>query len=172
MDFGYRLQQFWLNLMAKPLLKNEWERVTAVLTPPQQKLFTQFDKSDQQHSFRVMQQLTENGQSHPDLLTAALLHDVGKTKFSVSIWERSLVVLVSLIFPNKLVEWGSGEGMGWKRPFAIKIQHPEWSAAMVEAIGGTQLTIALIRRHQIELVKIQTEEDQLLQQLQWADDLN
>ena len=172
MGVGYRLQQFWLNLTAKPLSKSEWGELTAVLTPPQQQLFTQFGNSDQQHSLRVMRQLQENGQTHPDLLTAALLHDIGKTRFSVTIWERALVVLTSLIFPNKLTEWGNGEAKGWKRPFAIKIQHPEWGANRVETIGATPLAIALIRRHQAELVEIKTEEDQLLQQLQWADDQN
>ncbi len=172
MRFGYRLQQFWLDLTAKPLSESEWGEITAVLTPPQEKLFTQFDNSDQQHSFRVVQQLKENGQTHPDLLTAALLHDIGKTKFNVTIWERSLVVLAKLIFPNKLTKWGNGEAMGWKRPFAVKTQHPEWGASMVKSIGSTPITIALIRRHQTKLIEIKTEEDQLLQYLQWADDQN
>ena len=39
----------------------------------------------------------EQGEENPDLLTAALLHDSGKTRTPLRIWERVVVVIVNAI---------------------------------------------------------------------------
>ncbi len=147
--------------------------VTAVLTEPQLALFNQFSPTDQWHSYRVMCALQAAGHDQPDLLTAALLHDIGKTKLPISVWERSLIVAGQVLAPGKAVEWGQAETSRWQRPFVVKAQHPVWGAEMTEQVGCTPLTVSLIRRHQDTLTgRPLTEEDELLQILQWADDSN
>jgi hypothetical protein len=113
------------------------------------------------------------GHTHPDLLTAALIHDVGKTRHPLSIWQRSLIVLATVFMPGKVAAWGQGDGDGWQRPFVVKVQHPAWGAEMARQAGSRPLAIELIHRHQDPLPETAvTEADRLLHLLQWADDQN
>ncbi|HID54408.1 MAG TPA: HDIG domain-containing protein, partial [Anaerolineae bacterium] len=156
---------------ARPLSAEAYGAVTAVLTEPQMALFNRFNFTDQWHSYRVMCALQAAGHDQPDLLTAALLHDIGKTKLPISVWERSWIVLGQMFLPGRAAAWGQAEAQGWRRPFVVKAQHPAWGAEMAEQVGCTPLTISLIRRHQDSLAgRPLTEEDELLQHLQWADD--
>ncbi len=177
----YRLGQFWRVWRVRPLPVEARERITAVLTPEETALFDQFSLSDQQHSYQVLRTLQANGQTHPDLLAAALLHDVGKTRAPLSIWQRSLIVLAQAFLPGKTAVWGQGSVDSWQRPFVVKVQHPAWGAEMAQTANSRPLTIELIRRHQEQLPETPalsgaetavTETDQLLRLLQWADDQN
>lgn len=173
MGIGYRLGQFWRNMTAAPLPPEALEVVTAVLTTEELALFHRFSLSDQQHSYRVLCTLQVAGQTDPSLLTAALLHDVGKSRISLKVWERSLAVLLEMMLPQRVKVWGQGKARGWQRPFVVKTQHPAWGAEMVAAAGGDPLAVALIRRHQDELGETaDSPEDQLLRLLQWADNQN
>ncbi|MCP4356911.1 MAG: HDIG domain-containing protein [Chloroflexi bacterium] len=169
----YRLWQFWQTLWAKPLTEEVWAEVAAVLNPQELKLFVCFPPNDQWHSVRVMQLLRSAGYEQAALLKAALLHDVGKTAVSLTIWERVIVVLGSKMWPHKAAGWGEGEARGWRRPFIVKAQHPTWGAEMATAAGCDELTIDLIQRHQdvlAETVVAGTVQDERLRALQWADD--
>lgn len=173
MNFAYRFQQFWRNRTARPLSVEALAAITAVLTAEELALFQRFDLSDQQHSYRVFAALAAAGYNQPALLTAALLHDIGKTQYPLTVWERSLAVVMAMIAPQQVLRWGAGEAHGWRRPFAIKVQHPAWGADMVTAVGGCPQAAALIRRHQDVLsAAAASEEDELLRLLQWADDQN
>ena len=169
----YRLWQFWQIVTAVPLEPAAREEIVAILSPNELALFEQFSLNDQWHSYRVMKMLREVGHEHPALLVAALLHDIGKTKLPLSIWERSLIVLASILLPRQTAVWGQGEAVGWKRPFVVKVQHPAWSAEMVTAVGSDPLAIELIRCHQDPITPgDQSEAAKLLRLLQWADDQN
>lgn len=173
MGLFYRLSQFWQVWRARPLHDEARQAVTAVLTTAEIDLFDQFSLSDQQHSYQVMHLLTTTGHTQPDLLTAALLHDVGKTRVPLSIWERSLIVVGRKLLPHKAEQWGQGDVGGWQRPFVVKAQHPAWGAEMARAAGSSPLAVALIQRHQDPLPETAvTDTDQLLRLLQWADDQN
>ena len=173
MGIGYRLGQFWRNMTAPPLSPEAMKEVTAVLTTEELALFSRFSFSEKQHSYRVLCTLRTAGQTEQSLLTAALLHDVGKSCYSLKVWERSLAVLLAIMMPQRVKIWGQGEARGWRRPFVVKAQHPAWGSDMVAAAGGDPLTVALIRRHQEAVPETpDSPEDQLLRLLQWADDQN
>ncbi|WP_420641929.1 HD domain-containing protein [Candidatus Leptofilum sp.] len=169
----YRLWQFWQIVTAVPLEPAAREEIATILSAVEMSLFDQFSLNDQWHSYRVMKMLQEAGHNQPPLLVAALLHDVGKTKLSLSIWERSLIVLASILLPRQTAVWGQGEAVGWKRPFVVKAQHPVWSADMASEAGSLPQAIALMRRHQETIAPgDDSEEAKLLRLLQWADDQN
>jgi HD domain len=141
------------------------------LSPAEYRLYLQMPRADRQHHLRVLQDLLRQGQQHPSLLKAALLHDVGKTRFRFSLPEKTLVVLVKKFLPRHFTKWGAGEADGWKRPFVVSAQHPQWSAELAKAAGLDPLSIELIRRHQSYMEGTpQTEADRLLLLLQAADD--
>ena len=99
----YRLWQFWQIVTAVPLEPAARAEVAAILSAQELDLFDRFSLNDQWHSYRVMKMLRDAGQNQPALLVAALLHDVGKTKLSLSIWQRSLIVLASILLPRQTV---------------------------------------------------------------------
>jgi hypothetical protein len=151
----------------------DYDLAASVLKPSLLTLFRRMRRSEQLHSLNVLRLLRTQGRTEPSLMIAALLHDVGKTKASFHLWDRTLVVLVRAVAPSLVAHWGQAEPRGWNRPFAISVRHPEWSAEMVTAAGADPLTIELITRHQQYLDHPPTNDtEHLLAALQAADDAN
>ena len=173
----YRVRQFGRYLKAR-LTPGERQAAEARLGPRLAELFGRMTPAEQAHSVRVAQALAAEGQTEPDLLLAALLHDVGKTRAPLGLWERTLVVVCGKFAPGLAERWGRAddgrEAQGvFQRPFVIARQHPAWSAEMAECAGAPPRSVALIRRHQAAVpAPPQTEEDRLLAALQKADGEN
>jgi len=170
----YRVRQFWNALFLVPS-RDDLELVTQELTTEQMFLFRQMHRSEQAHSLRVMRAVMNASdifsvEQRKYLRQAALLHDVGKTRFPLRLWERVLIVLVKALMPDSLHEWGEGEPRGWRRAFVVARQHPLWGAQMAAEAGSPPLAVSLIERHQ-ELLDpaAETLEDRLLRLLQSAD---
>lgn len=169
----YRVRQFWWALTAR-IREEDRVLVTRILPPEAQALFWRMAPGDQRHSLAVLRTLLAWGETHPALLRAALLHDVGKAATPLTPWERALIVL--------------GEAMG-ARPAGLRWPllrcwverarryqaHPEIGAAWALEAGCDPLTVALIRRHQEVLGPPGPAEDletRLLRRLQQADRMN
>lgn len=152
-----------------------------VLTPSLMALFLRMDPGEQAHSLSVYQKLKREGEIHDSLQVAALLHDVGKSRYPLRIWERVLIVLMKAFLPAVVHSWGQGEPTGWRRPFAVAEQHPKWGAQMAAEAGASPLVVSIIRRHQDNPVKFPDDdtgefspkdfslEDRLISYLQYAD---
>jgi hypothetical protein len=172
----YRARQFWYALGAAPT-PADLEQARSVLNPAQMALFSQMQASEQAHALRVMGQLRWQGAVHPDLLAAALLHDVGKICHPLRVWERVIIVLVHAWFPGIARLLGKagnpaepGSIPAWRWPFVVAEMHPEWGARLALEAGVTDLAAALIRRHQNLFTSNPVNiEDQLLLLLQAAD---
>ncbi len=176
MSAAYRFRQGVRALGAwmRPVDDSQAERY---LTPPLFALYLQMRRTERQHSLRVAQALLNDGHTHPDLLVAALLHDVGKIRTCFFLPEKVMVVLVKAFSPVLYHRWGSisdrDSRWGWRRPFVVSVQHPIWGADMVADAGGSTLAVDLIRRHADPLPNpSQTEADRLLVLLQAVDDQN
>ncbi|HML24932.1 MAG TPA: HD domain-containing protein [Aggregatilinea sp.] len=161
---GFRALGAW----ARPV---DDTRAARHLTPDQFALYRRMRRAERQHSLRVLDALLAGGHDDPDLLAAALLHDVGKIRTAFFLPEKVLVVLVKAFAPSRYWAWGSESAHGWRRPFAVSVQHPAWGAEMAAAAGSTPRTVELIRRHQDLLDgPPSTETDRLLRALQAVDD--
>jgi hypothetical protein len=144
-----------------------------VLGPRLTPLFRQMRLSEQNHCLRVMHTLRAQGCNHPDLLVAALLHDVGKTRYPLTLFGRTLPVLVKAVAPRLARRLSQGEPCGLRRPFVVVERHPQWGAEMLAEAGASPLAVTLTRRHQEHLSHPpQSEEDRLLLLLQAADMVN
>ena len=173
MSLSYRVTQLWWNITAEPLPDPVRREIDAVLSSAEKDLFFMFQESDQWHAHRVYSLLQQAGQTQPDLLAAAFLHDVGKTRVNLSVWDRMLTVIADRLMPAKAISWGQGDLNSWKRPFVVRYHHAQWGAEMAQSAGSSALTISLIRRHQDTMpAASQSFEDELLRFLQWADGLN
>lgn len=132
-------------------------------------LFMQMKRSDRQHHLRLLGYLLERNHTYPALLTAALLHDVGKSTVSFSILDRILAVVVNKLWPAKFEAWSKGEPTGWKKPFVASANHPRWGAELLAAAGGEEVAVALVRHHQDQVDTISSHLRDLLVILQEAD---
>ncbi|HMT22479.1 MAG TPA: HD domain-containing protein [Promineifilum sp.] len=172
MSLAYRLRQLRENLTAGPLTSEARGSVVAHLSEPEQVLFSRFTFADQWHSYRVFRTLLDAGYNHPDLLVAALLHDIGKILSPLSPVDRTIIVVGGALFPRRAERWGQGSADGWRRPFVARACHPVWGAELASEAGSRSEVVDLIRRHQTRLDGISNESDRLLSRLQWADDRN
>ena len=143
----YRTLQFWQALSRRPT-QDELAEVRRRLGERRYALFLKMQPSEQVHSLQVMRRVLFQGAPHPDLITAALLHDVGKSRYPLHLWERVLIVLARAIIPGCADRWGEGHPAGWRKPFVVAHHHASWGAEMAEKAGASALTVALIRRHQ------------------------
>lgn len=147
MRWLYRVRQFWLALTATPRPEDLFE-AGKILSPALMHLFEQMHPSEQAHSLMIYRRLRDQGETNPDLLAAALLHDVGKSLYRLRIGERVAIVLMRALLPACARSWGQGEPSGWKRPYVIAEKHAEWGAQMAARAGASPATVELIRRHQ------------------------
>ena len=179
----YRLAQFRYHRWPRPLGPDERAEVQCCLNPALAALFGRQTVGEQVHSLRVMRALAAGGgaSTRPELLQAALLHDVGKSLSPLSLFDRGLVVLARALAPAAIRGWGQGQARGWRRPFVTAERHPEWGAELCARAGASPLTVTLIRRHASPrhgspvtrpAMKPETPEDTLLALLQAADDDN
>ena len=148
----YRVRQFWRTITAKPD-PLELEEALALLTPSQAVLFSSLQPGEQYHALEMVHKLVDQGESQPDLLVAALLHDVGKLRYKMNPLERAVVVLVRRLSPETARQWGSPPSKGWeslpgwRKPFVVAEQHDTWGAEMAHQAGVSPMAEDLIRRH-------------------------
>lgn len=144
---AYRIQQFKLAIHP-PAQMVETARVSPYLSPAQLALFRQLQRSEQWHACRMLDKLLDLGESNRELLTAALLHDIGKILYPLHTWERVLIVVMKRTFPRLVKEWGKGSPQGLEKPFVVACQHARWGADLAEKAGASAVTVELVRRHE------------------------
>jgi hypothetical protein len=148
----YRISQFWRVLFAR-INPPDLSQALKGLSQDQRELFTRMQPGEQNHAVIVYRRLLEMGENQPDLLVAALLHDVGKLRYRMNPLERSMVVLVKVVLPKKALLWGELPSINWdslpswRKAFIVAEQHPEWGAELARKAGVSVLTENLIRQH-------------------------
>ncbi len=131
---------------------------------------------DQRHSLNVAQTLAASGHDQPDLLAAALLHDVAKSVQPgkrLRLRHRIVIVLLNALNPQWVSRLASDDPGSWRYPFYVHLNHPAMGAVLVEEAGCSPLTVELVRRHQAKLTAPPVGQvEELLALLQSADDAN
>lgn len=163
---GYRIRQFWQALIATPCVSAPPD-----LDPDLQALFLAMSPADRAHALRTYQSLAAAGCPPQDLLTAALLHDVGKSGAHIHLWDRAVFVLASWLAPTWLEHLGqTAQAARWAGLLALQ-HHAEQGAQQVAEAGGTPRAVALIRYHHVDPAALHwpAGELKLLEALQRAD---
>jgi hypothetical protein len=165
----HRVSQFFLYLGAQ-LTPEDEALVESILPPNLLPLFRRQSPGEQKHSLKVMRWLKAEAPQPPELLQAALLHDVGKSVAPINLVERVEAVVVRWLLPGPYYRWARSEPRGWRKPFVTAVNHPAWGADLAAAAGAPALVVNLIRRHQDHKLTVVTEEDRLLRRLQQAEE--
>lgn len=118
------------------------------LPPPLLALFRQMRPGEQLHSLNVLRVVLAQGEASPPLAIAALLHDVGKIRCPLAVWQKTLAVLVCAFLPAWFRRWSLGDARRfWLRPFVVYVQHPKWSAELLTQAGAPPDAIWLCEHH-------------------------
>ena len=144
-------------------------RAAEILSPKLYDLFSWMLPFEQAHAIRVMEVLEDAGHDDPDLLAAALLHDVGKVRHPLHPWERGLAVLVKAILPEAYQKWSGGEPDGLRAGMVVAAQHAAWGAEMAAEAGADPKVVWLIANHDADLGAVSGPDADKLGELQRVD---
>lgn len=153
MSATYRVRQFLHAATAWIRRRGVDESSLASYLPPLGvDLFLSMPYYDQQHALKVMGSLKHQGYEDPDLIAAALLHDVGKSVSPVGrprLWHRVATVLGHAFWPGLLERLSRKDpGRGWRQPFYIQEHHAALGAQLAQEAGCSSVTVGLIRHHE------------------------
>ncbi len=135
--------------------------------------FCAVSRAEQLHSLRVLQEVLKQQESTPRVLAAsALLHDVGKSRYHLAVWQKTLCVIVTAVMPSLARQLGKNEGISVLRaPFAVRQHHSRWGRDILRYCQSEDEVEWLVENHQ-GLSESYRDHPcySLLQRLQMADD--
>ena len=137
--------------------------------------FTAMAPAEQQHSLKVLSAVLAADPAAPPALTAAaLLHDVGKSRCRLALWQKTLSVLANAVAPRISQRLGRDDRAGfWRAPFYVSRRHPKWSGDILRKCGSDERVIWLAENHQAAPERFSAHPlHPLLLQLQRADSAN
>lgn len=145
------------------------------LSPAELRLFLNMGRSEQLHSLNVLRDvLAQHADTPHDLAVAALLHDAGKGRYRLAVWQKTVSVLVKRLNPRLEKRLRSEDRLTfWRAPFVVRYHHPRWSAQMLREAGSSARVVWLAEHHADDPQHWRDHPDYaLLVRLIAADDLN
>lgn len=159
LQFGHALRN-----RPDPAVDAELQRLLA--SDAQWQLLARLTPFDRAHHLRVHALLVRAGHDDPDLLRAALLHDVGKAdeRGRVGVIHRAVHVLLKRLSPA-LLERLARDGTWFTHGLWLSVRHAEIGGELAVRAGESDRCGALIAAHDTSA----TTSDPLLAALVWAD---
>lgn len=134
--------------------------------------FRAMSRAEQLHSLNVLRAVLKQQTDTPrTLAAAALLHDIGKSRYHLAVWQKTLAVLLTALYPSLARNFGQGESLNaFSAPFAVSTHHAKWGADILRRSGSDADVIWLVKHHQDGLEQWRDHACfEMLQRLQAAD---
>lgn len=141
----YRIRQFWQAL--NPRVSNqELQWALDILPTSAIPLFLDQSLTEQRHALDVALDLWSTAPKNHNLLIAALLHDCGKSRNTLKVWERIYIVLLQRA-PRKVWNALLVAYPFLSSPLRTAQDHPTWGAELVRNKGLDREIVELIHDH-------------------------
>jgi HD-GYP domain-containing protein (c-di-GMP phosphodiesterase class II) len=149
----YRFVQFYKAIHPK-INPEEKTFVKKNLSPLQIKLFYRQSQVEQRHALDVandlisqtISQLSISQTELTTLITAALLHDCGKSLFHIHIWQRIFIVLFFKM-PFQMQKIICSKNNVFSRTIKLYKKHPHIGSHLAKKAGASSEITALIKYH-------------------------
>ncbi|WP_088186230.1 HD domain-containing protein [Desulfosporosinus sp. FKA] len=153
----YRIRQFVQAFF--PLIYPDellWAR--QILPPRANSLFLKQSKAEQRHALTVAQNLLPyqtalSSSEYQDLITAALLHDCGKSLVKVRLWQRVFIVLMQQM-PGSIWTFLQKGPSLIAAPLNMAEHHAHWGSSLAQTIGLNSIICNLIHEHHTPTTKL------------------
>ncbi len=146
----YRIQQFFKSLFVTKAMV-DMEFVREHLTSAQEGVFLRMQAYDRYHSVLFAKTLITNVyRVQEDLIVAALLHDVGKSRYPINSFHRMGAVVARKFAPALMEKEDNQEVTFLNRTVLVSNHHAEWSEEMARIAGVSELTAWIIAHHEDE----------------------
>ncbi|MEX1158725.1 MAG: hypothetical protein WEC79_07345 [Thermomicrobiales bacterium] len=144
----WRLRQFGHMMRSRPDAAVDAELLRLLDCDAQWFLLARLSPFDRAHHLRVHTVVVESGYDDPDLLRAALLHDIGKAddRGRVNAVHRAAHVLLERLSPTLLTRV-IGSGDGFRHGLWLSVLHPALGASLASEAGASARCCALIASH-------------------------
>lgn len=145
----YRIIQFARQIAPRRMRPLD-TTLQAELQPTEWDLVARLTAGDRAHLFATWWRLNETGCHDPDILKAALLHDIGKVDDRGRVYlAHRVTAVVFRRFAPRLLELLAGNGVpGWRYGFYLAIEHPRIGAELARLAGNSPRVCWLIAHHQ------------------------
>ena len=130
-ELAHLVRRFFGFLTARPLAPSEQRFVHDALSPELARLFSRQRVEDQRHAMDMAKRVAPR----PELVEAALMHDVGKVASGLGAIGRSLATIGGVARIPLPTDW------------TVYLEHGPIGAAMLEASGAGRLAVAFARSH-------------------------
>lgn len=149
MGLGYRLRQ-GLGRLKVSLLPRTLDPAPAraMLADDLWQLFSTMPRGDQWHGLCVLSRLQTAGWIQPDLLSAALLHDLGKANGRLSLIYRTFVIVANALGTRWVARLASDEPRSWRYPLYVHLHHAALGAARLQKAGASATLVNLVATHE------------------------
>ena len=144
MPVCYRIRQF-VRTVRQPQAPPDLGRLAGLLSAEQRALFSSLAVVDQYHCLAVAQALAAQGHEQPDLLRAALVHDIGKARAHISTWERVAHVLLMRCAPTLAGRLGSARAGEGGHGLYVLAHHAALGGDLAAQAGLAPAVVALVR---------------------------
>lgn len=140
----YRVKQFWWSLISS-IDENDIKYLNLHLTDVEKSLFMRLKKSEQKHCINVAKDVEQmcfhKNAKYDRLIKVALLHDIGKIQNRLTIFDKSIIVILDYISKGKLRKLKNIKKVN------VYYNHGEIGAKILKGYGYEQRFLYLIENH-------------------------